>query len=69
MNPFIIEQDKNCEIYYRYGNYSPAVSMKGTIIAYYNTEDAYLHFKLKNNRLMVISLSHIVGINYDSPTQ
>ncbi|REE67694.1 hypothetical protein A8990_14155 [Paenibacillus taihuensis] len=65
MNSFIIELDKNCEIYYRYGNYSPAVSMKGAIIAHYGADDAYVHFKLKDNRMLIISLSHIVGIHYE----
>lgn len=65
MKSFLIELDKNCEIYYRYGSNSPAVSMKGAIIAHYSTDDAYVHFKLKDNRLIIISLSHIVAIIYE----
>jgi urease accessory protein UreE len=54
-----IELDKECEIMYRFGNRSSKI--KGTIIAY-NLENNYIRVEIKNNRVLIISLSHILEI-------
>lgn len=52
-------------MHYRFGTNRPAVGMKGIILAHYGTEEAYVHFKMKNNKTMVVSVSHIVDITYE----
>jgi hypothetical protein len=60
---FMINLETDCEVTYRYGNQSRV--MRGTIISHYQTEDEYIRFKLiKDSKVLVISLSHIVEIKY-----
>jgi hypothetical protein len=67
MRQFTIEVDTDCELTYRYANGTVSAPIKGTILAFYQPENEFITFKLKDGKILVISLTHIVSIKYCKP--